>query len=115
MRLNERAGNGILLTAIIAAALIASVAVKRGISMNESSGSSCHFMAAQDAGQDPGEEEGNPTHRRPEKNCNNNPTKQEVDCHCKTDCNPDGSPKEDRRCKSYCHKDKCSCPRKPCD
>jgi hypothetical protein len=101
-----------LLFAVLIAALIASAAVKRP-SMVESE-SSCH-SAKQDPGQDPSEEEGNPTHKRPERSCSHTPTQQQVDCHCKVDCNPDGTQKEDKRCRSYCYKDKCSCPRKPCE
>jgi hypothetical protein len=112
MILNERISKGLLL-AVIIGALIASVAVKRP-SMGESE-TGCHFATAQDPGQGPGEEEGNPSHRRPERSCSHNPTKQQVACHCKTDCNPDGTQKEDKRCRSYCHKDKCTCPRKPCE
>src|SRR5262245_42911245 len=111
MILSRRISDGILLAAIIAA-LIASAAVKRP-SISESE-TSCH-SAKPDPWQDPGEEEGNPTHKRPERSCSHNPTQQQVDCHCKTDCNPDGTQKEDKRCRSYCYKDKCSCPRKPCE
>jgi hypothetical protein len=66
---------------------------------------------AQDRGQD---EEGNPSHTRPEQACNHKPVGGQVQCHCVTDCNGDGSPREDRRCKSFCYKDMCSCPRRPC-
>ena len=111
MILNRRISDGLLL-AVLIASLIASAAVKRP-SIGESE-TSCH-SAIQDPGQDPGEEEGNPTHKRPERSCSHNPTKEQVDCHCKTDCNPDGTQKEDKRCRSYCHKDKCTCPRKPCE
>jgi len=66
-------------------------------------------------GQNPGqEEEGNPTHTRPKQSCNHNPTAKQVQCHCATDCKGNGSPSEDRRCKSFCFKDMCSCPRPPC-
>ena len=69
-------------------------------------------IAAQDPGQDG--EEGNPSHTRPKQACNHKPGGNQVQCHCVTDCGGDGSPREDRRCKSYCFKDMCSCPRRPC-
>jgi hypothetical protein len=79
----------------------------------------CHMGVAQDPGQNPGqpgqEEEGNPSHKRPEHSCSHKPDKQQVRCHCQTDCNPDGTQKEDKRCRSYCYKDKCTCPRRPCE
>lgn len=113
MELNKRLIDGLLLFAIIVA-LFAGTWVKRSSVIGKPSG--CHMAAAaQDPGQDPGEEEGNPTHKRPERNCSHTPSSQQVDCHCKVDCNPDGTQKEDRRCRSYCYKDKCSCPRKPCE
>jgi hypothetical protein len=114
MILSKRLSDGILLAAIIAA-LIASADVKRSHTGESSGRAGCHLATAQNPGQDPGEEEGNPTHRRPERSCSHNPTKQQVNCHCKTDCNQDGTQREDKRCRSYCHKDKCTCPRKPCE
>lgn|GEM_PF-2791892 len=64
--------------------------------------------------QDSGQEEGNPSHTRPKYSCNHQPSGNQVQCHCVTDCGGDGSPREDRRCKSFCYKDMCLCPRKPC-
>jgi hypothetical protein len=67
--------------------------------------------------QDPGreqEEEGNPSHTRPKHACNHKPAANQVQCHCATDCRGNGTPSEDRRCKSFCFKDMCSCPRQPC-
>lgn len=75
---------------------------------------SCHTRASQESGQDPGEEEGNPGHKRPEHSCSHKPTGKQVSCHCQTDCKPDGTQREDSRCRSYCYKDMCTCPRKPC-
>jgi hypothetical protein len=111
MILNKRMSKGLLLAAFIAA-LIASAAVKRPFI--EESPAGCHGAAAQDPGQEPGQEEGNPSHKRPEQSCSHKPTKKQVNCHCKADCSPDGTEKEDRRCRSFCHKDMCTCPRKPC-
>jgi hypothetical protein len=79
----------------------------------------CHqAWEAQDPGQKPGqpgqEEEGNPSHKRPEHSCSHKPGKQQVGCHCQVDCNSDGTEKEDTRCRSYCYKDMCTCPRRPC-
>ena len=75
----------------------------------------CHVKAVQKSGQDPGEEEGNPTHKSPEHSCSHKPTDKQVRCHCHVECNPnDGTEREDTRCRSYCYKDMCTCPRKPC-
>jgi len=97
------------LLAAFTAALIAGAAVNRP--QLEKIHACCH-VAAQDPGQD--EEEGNPSHIRPEQSCSHKPTKEQVDCHCKNDCNQDGTQREDRRCRSFCYKDLCTCPRKPC-
>jgi hypothetical protein len=71
----------------------------------------CCHVSAQDPGQD---EEGNPGHMRPQHKCNHKPAGNQVSCHCQTDCNKDGSQREDTRCRSYCYKEMCSCPRRPC-
>jgi hypothetical protein len=75
---------------------------------------SCHTVVAQEPGQEQGEEEGNPGHKRPERSCSHKPTTQQVRCHCQTDCKSDGTQREDYRCRSYCYKDMCTCPRKNC-
>jgi hypothetical protein len=111
MTLNKRTNTGLLLAALITA-LIGGGVVKRPVTTE--SHINCQVAVAQDPGQEPGQEEGNPGHRRPEQNCSHKPTKKQVNCHCKTDCNPDGTQQEDTRCRSYCHKDMCSCPRTPC-
>jgi hypothetical protein len=112
MILNKRTNAGLLLAALITL-LIGNAWVKRPVTTESHSG--CHLAVAQDPGQEPGQEEGNPGHKRPEQSCSHKPTKQQVNCHCKTDCNPDGTQKEDSRCRSFCHKDMCKCPRKPCE
>ncbi len=112
MILNKRTNAGLLLAALITM-LIGNALVKRPVTTESHSG--CHLAVAQDPGQEPGQEEGNPGHKRPEKSCSHKPNKEQVNCHCKTDCNQDGTQREDYRCRSFCHKDMCKCPRKPCD
>jgi hypothetical protein len=112
MRLNKR--TSILLMLIMLFGMyLAGEMVKR--SGDGDSHASCHTVAAQESGQDPGEEEGNPGHKRPERSCSHKPNNQQVRCHCQVDCNPDGTQREDYRCRSYCYKHMCTCPRKPCE
>lgn len=108
---HRRMRKGLMLAAFIAA-LTAGAAMKWF--PIEEGHVCCHLAAAQDPGQEPGQEEGNPSHIRPEKSCSHKPAKEQVDCHCKNDCNKDGTAKEDKRCRSFCYQDMCTCPRKPC-
>jgi hypothetical protein len=102
----------LLLTALIIA-LIGAALMKRPVTTESHIG--CHLALAQEPGHEPGQEEGNPGHKRPEQSCSHKPNKEQVNCHCRTDCNPDGTQREDYRCRSFCHKDMCKCPRKHCD
>ena len=135
MEIKKRASAGLLLVAL-AATLFASGMIKRpstradhnsatavhtGLTsamVKPSAGGDehacCHAKVAQDPGQPGQEQEGNPGHKRPEQSCSYKPEKKQVGCHCQVDCNPDGTEKEEAHCKSYCYKDMCTCPRRPC-
>lgn len=52
-------------------------------------------------------------HPKPKHKCSHTPKGDQVQCKCRKDCDADGTPTEDRACKSYCHKDSCLCP-DPC-
>jgi len=102
----------LLMLAMLIGILLTGAMVKRPTARD--SHKSCHMKTSQESGQDPGEEEGNPGHKRPEHSCSHKPTKDQVGCHCQTDCKADGTVREDSRCRSYCYKDMCTCPRKAC-
>ena len=114
------------LTVVFLAVALAVLSYHKPAASSEADHACCHAPANSSAvsaaattmskpGQDPGqEEEGNPSHTRPKQACNHKPAANQVQCHCATDCKGNGTPSEDRRCKSFCYKDMCSCPRQPC-
>jgi hypothetical protein len=121
--MKQRQVGEVSLTIIFLAAALALFSYHKPAALPADANSCCHAptQAAHNTlvtathAQDPGqEEEGNPSHTRPKRSCNHKPAANQVQCHCVTDCGGNGTPREDRRCKSFCYKDMCSCPRKPC-
>lgn len=54
-------------------------------------------------------------HEEPKQTCSHSPKAEQVKCACENECNADGTPKEDAKCKSWCHPKWCKCPKMRCD
>jgi hypothetical protein len=92
----------LILVAVFAVVLVASLFLAM------SAGGECCHVSAQDDGQ------GNPGHVEPTQQCAHKPTGKQVGCKCARACSETGGEVEDVKCKSFCFRNWCTCPSKPC-